>query len=138
MISRGDSIVGLCTSFQSVGQCGYERATELFNDQLSTEDKEAWREHAPQKPHPIDPYPVDSRDVPVYTLAPPMRPPPTENSSSRRVIISIKIDMIRCVFWLLLESVSYNGSQQILFTPYVLNKVNDWRNYRIIHELRAV
>ena len=34
------------------GYSGYERATELFNDQLGTEDKEAWREHAPQKPHP--------------------------------------------------------------------------------------
>ena len=34
------------------GYSGYERATELFNDQLGTEDKEAWRERAPQKPHP--------------------------------------------------------------------------------------
>ena len=34
------------------GYSGYERATELFNDQLGTEDTEAWREHAPQKPHP--------------------------------------------------------------------------------------
>jgi hypothetical protein len=34
------------------GYSGYERATELFNDQLGTEDKEAWREHAPQNPHP--------------------------------------------------------------------------------------
>ena len=34
------------------GYSGYERATELFNDQLGTEDKEAWREQAPQKPHP--------------------------------------------------------------------------------------
>jgi len=34
------------------GYSGYERATELFNDQLGTEDKEAWREHAPQEPHP--------------------------------------------------------------------------------------
>jgi len=34
------------------GYSGYERATELFNDHLGTEDKEAWREHAPQKPHP--------------------------------------------------------------------------------------
>lgn len=34
------------------GYRGYERATELFNDQFGTEDKEAWREHAPQKPHP--------------------------------------------------------------------------------------
>ena len=31
---------------------GYERATALFNDQLGTEDKESWREHAPQEPHP--------------------------------------------------------------------------------------
>jgi len=34
------------------GYSGYERATALFNDQLGTEDKKAWREHAPQKPHP--------------------------------------------------------------------------------------
>ena len=34
------------------GYSGYERATTLFNDRLGTEDKEAWREHAPQKPHP--------------------------------------------------------------------------------------
>jgi len=34
------------------GYSGYERATALFNDQLGTEDKEAWREHAPQNPHP--------------------------------------------------------------------------------------
>lgn len=34
------------------GYSGYERATELFNDRLGTEDEEAWREHAPQKPHP--------------------------------------------------------------------------------------
>ena len=34
------------------GYSGYERATALFNDQLSTEDKESWREHAPQGPHP--------------------------------------------------------------------------------------
>jgi hypothetical protein len=31
---------------------GYERATVLFNDQLGTEEKEAWREHAPQAPYP--------------------------------------------------------------------------------------
>jgi Mn-dependent DtxR family transcriptional regulator len=31
---------------------GYERATALFNDQLGTEDKESWREHAPSEPHP--------------------------------------------------------------------------------------
>jgi len=34
------------------GYSGYERATALFNDQLGTEEKEAWREHAPQEPHP--------------------------------------------------------------------------------------
>ena len=34
------------------GYSGYERATILFNDQLGTEDKESWREQAPQKPHP--------------------------------------------------------------------------------------
>lgn len=34
------------------GYSGYERATALFNDQVGTEDKEAWREHAPQEPHP--------------------------------------------------------------------------------------
>ena len=34
------------------GYSGYERATALFNDQLGTEDKEAWREHAPEEPHP--------------------------------------------------------------------------------------
>lgn len=30
----------------------YERATVLFNDQLGEEDKESWREHAPNEPHP--------------------------------------------------------------------------------------
>ena len=34
------------------GYSGYERATALFNDQLGAEDKESWREHAPQEPHP--------------------------------------------------------------------------------------
>ncbi|AGB31640.1 hypothetical protein C488_14237 [Natrinema pellirubrum DSM 15624] len=34
------------------GYSGYKRATELFNDRLGTEDKKAWREQAPQKPHP--------------------------------------------------------------------------------------
>jgi len=34
------------------GYSGYERATALFNDQLGTEDKEAWREHAPEELHP--------------------------------------------------------------------------------------
>jgi Mn-dependent DtxR family transcriptional regulator len=31
---------------------GYERATALFNEQLGTEDKGAWREHTPEKSHP--------------------------------------------------------------------------------------
>lgn len=31
---------------------GYERATALFNEQLGEEDTEAWREHAPNDPHP--------------------------------------------------------------------------------------
>ncbi|WP_455448068.1 MarR family transcriptional regulator [Natrinema thermotolerans] len=34
------------------GYSGYRRGTELFNDQLGPEDKKAWREQAPQKPHP--------------------------------------------------------------------------------------
>lgn len=34
------------------GYSGYERATELFNDRLGTEDESVWRDHAPQKPHP--------------------------------------------------------------------------------------
>ena len=34
------------------GYSGYERATALFNDQLGEETKDAWREHAPNKPHP--------------------------------------------------------------------------------------
>ena len=34
------------------GYSGYERATALFNDQLGTEDKKFWREHAPSEPHP--------------------------------------------------------------------------------------
>jgi len=34
------------------GYSGYERATALFNDQLSEEDKESWRKHAPNEPHP--------------------------------------------------------------------------------------
>ena len=34
------------------GYSGYERATALFNDQLGAENKESWREHAPQEPHP--------------------------------------------------------------------------------------
>jgi len=31
---------------------GYKRATALFNQRLGTEDKESWREHAPEGPHP--------------------------------------------------------------------------------------
>jgi len=34
------------------GYSGYERATALFNEQLGEEDKDAWREHAPEAPHP--------------------------------------------------------------------------------------
>jgi hypothetical protein len=34
------------------GYSGYERATALFNDQLGAEDKESWREHAPQRSYP--------------------------------------------------------------------------------------
>jgi hypothetical protein len=34
------------------GYSGYERATELFNDRLGPEDEAAWREHAPEGPHP--------------------------------------------------------------------------------------
>ncbi|APW98857.1 MarR family transcriptional regulator [Halobiforma lacisalsi AJ5] len=31
---------------------GYARATALFNEQLGEEDGEAWKEHAPEDPHP--------------------------------------------------------------------------------------
>ncbi|TKX72623.1 MarR family transcriptional regulator [Halorubrum sp. GN11_10-6_MGM] len=31
---------------------GYERATALFNDRLGGEDRESWRTHAPDEPHP--------------------------------------------------------------------------------------
>ncbi|GAB3679309.1 helix-turn-helix domain-containing protein [Salinarchaeum chitinilyticum] len=31
---------------------GYARATALFNEQLGEEDRAAWREHAPEDPHP--------------------------------------------------------------------------------------
>ncbi|PCR91662.1 MarR family transcriptional regulator [Natrinema ejinorense] len=31
---------------------GYSRATRLFNEQLGTEEKAAWKEHAPAEPHP--------------------------------------------------------------------------------------
>ncbi|QLH82054.1 MarR family transcriptional regulator [Halosimplex pelagicum] len=34
------------------GYNGYERATALFNEQFGEEDKEAWREHAPEESHP--------------------------------------------------------------------------------------
>jgi hypothetical protein len=34
------------------GYRGYERATELFNEQLGAEDEDAWREHAPSGSHP--------------------------------------------------------------------------------------
>ena len=34
------------------GYRGYERATALFNEEFGDEDKEAWREHAPEEPHP--------------------------------------------------------------------------------------
>lgn len=31
---------------------GYARATVLFNERLGAEDVDAWREHAPDEPHP--------------------------------------------------------------------------------------
>ena len=34
------------------GYSGYERATALFNDQLGVENKETWREHAPDESPP--------------------------------------------------------------------------------------
>ena len=34
------------------GYSGYERATALFNEQLGSEDKATWHEHAPDEPHP--------------------------------------------------------------------------------------
>lgn len=34
------------------GYSGYERATALFNAQLGEENKDAWREQAPDEPHP--------------------------------------------------------------------------------------
>jgi len=34
------------------GYSGYERATALFNEQLGSENKESWREHAPGEAHP--------------------------------------------------------------------------------------
>ncbi|MEE6209163.1 helix-turn-helix domain-containing protein [Salarchaeum sp. III] len=33
---------------------GYERATALFDDRLGEEDADAWREHAPDQPHPSE------------------------------------------------------------------------------------
>ena len=33
---------------------GYERATALFNDRLGAEEKESWREHAADEPHPSE------------------------------------------------------------------------------------
>lgn len=33
---------------------GYERATSLFNEQLGEEEKDVWREHAPEEPHPSE------------------------------------------------------------------------------------
>ena len=32
----------------------YERVTERLNERLGREDKEAWREHAPDEPHPSE------------------------------------------------------------------------------------
>lgn len=34
------------------GYSGYARATALFNEQLGEEEKESWREHAPNESHP--------------------------------------------------------------------------------------
>lgn len=34
------------------GYSGYERATALFNEELGEEDREAWRDYAPDDPHP--------------------------------------------------------------------------------------
>ncbi|WP_255191442.1 MarR family transcriptional regulator [Natronobeatus ordinarius] len=31
---------------------GYARATALFNEQLGPEDRDEWKEHAPDEPHP--------------------------------------------------------------------------------------
>lgn len=42
------------------GYSGYERATALFNDQFGPEKEAAWREHAPEEPHPS----VDAEDDP--------------------------------------------------------------------------
>jgi len=36
------------------GYSGYERATALFNEQLGEEDGDAWREQAPDGPHPSE------------------------------------------------------------------------------------
>lgn len=35
---------------QSYG--GYERATALYDEQLGSESKDDWKEHAPEEPHP--------------------------------------------------------------------------------------
>jgi len=34
------------------GYSGYERATTLFDERLGEENETAWREHAPEEPHP--------------------------------------------------------------------------------------
>jgi len=34
------------------GYSAYKRSTALFNEQFGEEDTEAWREHAPNEPHP--------------------------------------------------------------------------------------
>lgn len=34
------------------GYSGYERATALFNEQFGEEDRESWREHSADEPHP--------------------------------------------------------------------------------------
>jgi len=34
------------------GYSGYERASIFFNEELGEENKESWREHAPDEPHP--------------------------------------------------------------------------------------
>lgn len=31
---------------------GYARATKLFNEQFGVEDRDAWKAHAPEEPHP--------------------------------------------------------------------------------------
>lgn len=34
------------------GYSGYERATALFNEQFGGEERESWREHSADEPHP--------------------------------------------------------------------------------------